>query len=256
MGGVVVEPLEPRVRIPKTAEVVAGTIRRQIVRGELAEGDALPSEAELTARFGISRPTLREALRILESEGLIDISRGARTGAKVRRPRREIVSHHTGLLMQAEGVTLADVYEARVEIFAPAVARLATRRTKADVRRLRRAAEELRALADDPPALLAAAAHFNLTVLELAGNRTLLILAGMLNDIVEFHLRAVARDWVSHPSHAREARRVIAAVEQVIDLVEARQGQEAQAFWRQQMEQSARYSLERYGPKTVVELLG
>ena len=47
------------------AELVADHVRRQIVRGELVEGDALPSEAELMQRFGVSRPTLREAYRVL-----------------------------------------------------------------------------------------------------------------------------------------------------------------------------------------------
>lgn len=55
-------------RVPKAAEHVAAKIRRQIVTGELPEGTALPPEAELVARYGVSRPTLREAFRILESE--------------------------------------------------------------------------------------------------------------------------------------------------------------------------------------------
>src|SRR5947208_16812377 len=62
--------ISERVRVPKTAELVAQVIRSQIVRGELTEGDALPPESQLTGRFGTSRPTLREARRILESESL------------------------------------------------------------------------------------------------------------------------------------------------------------------------------------------
>ena len=49
--------VEP-VRVPKTAELVAGNLRRQIITGELQEGDALPPESELTEHFGVSRPTL------------------------------------------------------------------------------------------------------------------------------------------------------------------------------------------------------
>ena len=55
---------------PKMAEVVARLLRSQVARGELVAGDALPSERDFIDRFGISRPTLREAIRILESEGL------------------------------------------------------------------------------------------------------------------------------------------------------------------------------------------
>src|SRR5258708_26038444 len=60
------------VRSPKTAELVAGTLRRMVVDGQLKDGDFLPNEAELMAHFAVSRPTLREAVRVLESEPLAD----------------------------------------------------------------------------------------------------------------------------------------------------------------------------------------
>ena len=66
------------VRSPKTAELVAGTLRRMVVDGQLKDGDFLPNEAELMAHFGVSRPTLREAVRVLESERLVEVRRGSR----------------------------------------------------------------------------------------------------------------------------------------------------------------------------------
>src|SRR5438094_705925 len=84
----------------RSAVLVAGHIRGQIVRGELEEDDALPSEAALMQRFKISRPTLREAFRILESEGLIDVRRGARGGARVRVPDHDVVARYAGLVLQ------------------------------------------------------------------------------------------------------------------------------------------------------------
>jgi len=82
------------VRIPKAAELVSKELRNQIVRGVLKMGDSLTGEAELMARFGVSRPTLREAIRILESEGLVRISRGARGGASVLSPSINIAARH------------------------------------------------------------------------------------------------------------------------------------------------------------------
>jgi GntR family transcriptional repressor for pyruvate dehydrogenase complex len=248
--------ISERVRVPKTAELVAQVIRSQIVRGELTEGDALPPESELTGRFGISRPTLREALRILESESLITLSRGSRTGAIVHAPSREVAARHTGLLLQAQGVNLADVYEARVAIFAPAARVLAERGGKAHAKALRTKLDELRALQGDPSGFLTGALEFNHAVLELAGNRTLTVLAGVLSDIVALHLATVARDWETQPRHAREAVRVVDAMEHLIELIEAGDGDAAERFWRAQMEQSARYSLDHYGRETVVDLLG
>src|SRR3954462_6580915 len=86
MASVPPEPVPARLRVPKMAELVAGELRRQIVSRDLAGGDALASEADLMTRFGISRPTLREAFRVLESEGLIGVRRGAHGGARGKPP--------------------------------------------------------------------------------------------------------------------------------------------------------------------------
>jgi DNA-binding FadR family transcriptional regulator len=74
------------VRVPKTAELVATEIRNAILAGSLRPGDRLPPENALMSTFGVSRPSLREALRLLEAEELLDIRRGAQGGAVVRRP--------------------------------------------------------------------------------------------------------------------------------------------------------------------------
>src|SRR5215207_10356847 len=101
------------VRSPKTAELVAGTLRRMVVDGQLKDGDFLPHEADLIAHFQVSRPTLREAVRVLESERLVEVRRGSRTGARVRVPGPEIVARPAGLLLALSGTTLADVMTAR-----------------------------------------------------------------------------------------------------------------------------------------------
>jgi DNA-binding FadR family transcriptional regulator len=103
---------EPHLRVPKMAELVSDRLRRQIIRGELSTGDALPSETALMARLGVSRPTLREAFRVLESEGLITIRRGAHGGARVQSPNGEIAGRYAGLLLEFRRTTLADVYNA------------------------------------------------------------------------------------------------------------------------------------------------
>jgi DNA-binding FadR family transcriptional regulator len=70
-GAIAVTAATDAIRVPKAAELVAAPLRRQIITGELSEGDALPSEAALMTQFRISRATLREAFRILESESLM-----------------------------------------------------------------------------------------------------------------------------------------------------------------------------------------
>ena len=75
-----------RVRPQKMADMVAGRIRQMIARGELTDGEWLPTEPELMERFGVSRPTLREAFRLLESDSLVTIRRVPPGGARVTVP--------------------------------------------------------------------------------------------------------------------------------------------------------------------------
>src|ERR1700737_3860241 len=91
------------VRVPKAGEMVAAQLRRQIVLGQLKEGDQLPSESVLMEQFGVSRPTLREAFRILEAEGAITVRRGVRGGARVQVPDTNGAAPHIGLPLQDRG---------------------------------------------------------------------------------------------------------------------------------------------------------
>src|SRR5699024_457952 len=75
-----------RLRWRRLAETVADQIRGRILAGELAEGDVLPKESELRRQYPVNVQSLREALRILESEGLVRVRRGNRGGAVVHRP--------------------------------------------------------------------------------------------------------------------------------------------------------------------------
>jgi len=112
-------------REPKMADRVATVLRRMFIRGEITEGTMLPPESELMERFGVSRPTLREAFRVLESESLIQVQRGVRGGARVTRPRRETLARYAGLILEYEGVRVKDVYDARVTLEVPMVEQLA-----------------------------------------------------------------------------------------------------------------------------------
>ena len=102
---------------------IADELRRLIISGELDEGDSLGHEPELIERFGVSRPSLREALRILEAEGLISVVRGVQGGVRVHRPDQRLTARTAALVLQARNVSLADVFEART-IIEPAAVRL------------------------------------------------------------------------------------------------------------------------------------
>ena len=103
-------------RVPKTAEVIARFIRRQIQDQRLRPGDALPSETELREQFAVSRPTLREALRILEAQQLVRVARGATGGARYCLPEIGMVAEHTGIYLEAHRATQRDLTEARLTV--------------------------------------------------------------------------------------------------------------------------------------------
>lgn len=214
------------VRVPKTAELVAGHIRRRIVLGELREGDALPPEAALMTEFTISRPTLREAFRILEAEGLITVRRGARGGARVQEPSVDVGARYAGLVLQHRGATLSDVLDARVIVEAPAAGMLAARRDRA------RSAETLRVrLADaemDQPAHFH---EFNALVVELTGNQTLVLLTAMLEHISVAATMNFIR-FTDPAEDERLSRRAHRSRLKLIDLIAAGDAKGAEDHWR------------------------
>jgi len=222
------------VRIPKTAEVVANQIRQRIVRGELKEGDALPQETELTLQFKSSRPTLREALRILESDGLLDISRGTRRGALIKRPDIKIAARHASLVLQVDNVSLDDVYSTLSVIEPAAVRIVAERATKAQVALLRNHIKEMHACLDDDRAYGAALAAFHRALVDLAGLRSLTVLVDMLAKVIEGYILTVQKSSTidSHPAKVKAMK----PKEKLITLIEAHSAQEAEKLWRNYLE--------------------
>jgi len=223
------------IRVPKTAEVVAGHIRRRIILGELREGDFLPPEAAVMGALGISRPTLREAFRILEAENLISVVRGARTGARVHEPRVETIARYAGYALQAQGTTIADIYDARLAIEPYIVRRLAKSHSPADISRLRGEADRLSALTNEGRYVecMIALAEFHRLLADLGGNRTLLFITRMLQNVVAKH----QLDYFRARALAREEQRVrmlwaIKSFHKLIDLIEAGHAEQAEAHWR------------------------
>jgi GntR family transcriptional repressor for pyruvate dehydrogenase complex len=126
-------------QVPKASDVLADDLRERILRFEFLEGTALPPERELVAQTRMSRTTVREALRILEVQGLVQIRTGRTGGAFVKRPGEESIASTVSLLIRGRQVRLAALLETR-EAVEPACAQLAAKyRTDADLEALERA---------------------------------------------------------------------------------------------------------------------
>jgi DNA-binding FadR family transcriptional regulator len=233
------------VAAPKSADLIAAQIRRQIVQGILNEGDALPPEAELMAQFQVSRPTLREALRILEAESLITVRRGSRGGVRITKPDFSVAVRYIGLLLQMTGTTVEDVYEARTVLETAAVAMLARRRTKKDIADMRRQIESLQQMAAgsdqqdlDLDAWAAEIYRFHDLILERAGNKTIAVQGLILREVVITHMGLLMSRAVWTEDYASRMRKMIRSFSNLVDLVEAGEAAAAEAHWRTYMKVS------------------
>ena len=168
------------------AELVALNLRRRIIGGDLPDGAELPREAELLEEFGVSRPSLREALRILETEGLIRIRRGKIGGGVIQRPTAQSTAYHLGLTLQSRGATLRDLAQARA-VLEPACVGFAA---GLDARSRKKLGERLTQLIDDSEATVGQsyeftekALEFHAAIVDECGNTTVALLAGSLEAV-------------------------------------------------------------------------
>src|SRR4051794_22513142 len=232
---------------------IADELRAMIVSGKLSEGESLGREPELVERFGVSRPSLREALRILEAEGLITVVRGVYGGVVVHEPNHRMTARTASLVLRARNVSLADVSEARALIEPLAAKAIASKRGR------RAAVAELNLLIDkeeesieDPESFGVANAEFHERLVSLGGNQTLAIVIEMLNEVVVSAVAAVSKaDDVGSLSTRRRGLR---SQRRLLELIEAGDAAGAEEHWRAHMAVVGRVMLGQKAA-TVVDLL-
>lgn len=187
-------------RIRPAYRQVADELRAQIVGNVLAAGERLPNEADLGRAFGVSRSTVREALRVLASQHLIETTRGVQGGSFVASPDPsrvvEDIGGALGVLVMTPQLRLHDLLEARL-LLEPSAARLAAQRADAEtVRAIRGAAGATRDMRD--PSGFVGHLDFHTTVLMATGNLMLTMMGQPVNDVLRTRLRRVgveAAEW-------------------------------------------------------------
>ena len=202
----------------------------------------------------MSRPSLREALRILEAEGLITVVRGVYGGVIVHEPNQRMTARTASLVLRARNVSLADVFEARALIEPLAAKAIASRRSR------RAAVAELGALIDkeeasieDPESFGVANAEFHERLVSLGGNQTLAIVTEMLAEIVVRAVAAVSRaDDVTSSLSTR--RRGLRSQRRMLEMIGSGDATGAEEHWRAHMAVVGRVMLGQKA-STVVELL-
>jgi DNA-binding FadR family transcriptional regulator len=233
---------------------IADELRALIVSGELTEGDSLGHEPDLVERFGVSRPSLREALRILETEGLITVVRGVRGGVIVHEPGQRMTARTASLVLRSRNVSLADVFKARSLLEPLAVKSIAASSDRsAAVVELRALIDQEEASIDDPDQFGVANAAFHDRLVSLGGNQTLSIVTEMLEEIVVRAVTAVSKaDGVLGSLSTR--RRGLRSQLRLVELVEAGDAVAAEQHWQSHMAVVGRVMLGQQAAD-VVDLL-
>ncbi|GAB2482960.1 FadR/GntR family transcriptional regulator [Jatrophihabitans fulvus] len=219
-------------RIPKLAEVVAAELRGRILSGELEPGESLLSEATLMEEYDVSRPTLREALRLLESQNLVTVRRGSHRGPIVSHPSSDVPARAVAIQLQLRRATLDDVYEFRM-IYEPTAARWAAEKAGPDgVAELREVLVAEEAALGDTAAFAEAAWRFHSVLAKLSGNATMAIVTESLQHISAQH---AARSMSRTPDRREWQQESLKVHRRLVDLIEKGDGAAAARFWTKHM---------------------
>jgi DNA-binding FadR family transcriptional regulator len=234
------------------AELVAAELRQKILRGELQPGESLTPESQLIEEYDVSRPTLREALRLLESQELITVRQGSHRGPVVSTPSSDLTARSLSILLQVRRATLSDVYAFRA-VFEPVAARqAAANATAADVQALRELLEQESAAWKDAEEFARVAWHFHSELVRLSGNVTMAVGAETLELISRRHAQAAAGQW---DDGDRQRERAYRAHAKLVDLIEQRKVDEAERFWAEHMAAAGKRLSGRSEPSSIIELL-
>jgi DNA-binding FadR family transcriptional regulator len=199
-------------------EAILAQFQRKILQGELVPGDRLPSEREMMETFGVSRPTVREALRVAESLGLVAVRHGDPGGPRVLGMPSVGVSRVLDGLLSAERTSVAELLETRMVLEGTA-ARLAAAQPAAELGPLEEAYSAMEH-ASDFARFVEADALFHRRVAEVGGNRLLVVILTALRDPI---VRLITTG-LSGDSEAAARAKILRAHREIVKAIRSREG--------------------------------
>jgi len=197
------------------AQQVAQELLARIAESKLQPGQTFATEAELLQQFDVSRPTLREGVRILEAQGVLQQRPGPGGGLIVARPSLEMLAQSLSIFLRFNDVPFVTVLQAR-EVIEPALAaEAATDGTDEDFREMGESIERMKALGDDQAAFIAENRVFHGIVARASGNKVLETFWGTISLLAHGEHHGV-RYTVGNRQH------VIAAHQRILDACRRR----------------------------------
>jgi DNA-binding FadR family transcriptional regulator len=232
-----------QLRQPRLAELVASRLRNEILSGRLTEGDSLPRQEDLLADFKVSPPAVREALRILETEGLISVRRGNVGGAIVHLPTARGVAYMMSLVLQVQQTSLDDV-GAAIRDLEPMCAALCSRRPDRGehvVPILSALIAEQVDVIGDAIAYNRVARRFHETIVEQCGNETMILVIGGLESVWSAHEHHVYQ--VTPEPNAAVRRSALRAHEKLLEAIAAGNADTATQIARRHLEATQAFTM-------------
>ncbi len=164
---------------------MANGLRARILAGEFASGETLPRQEDLVAEYRVSLPSVREALRVLETEGLITVQRGKIGGSIVHVPQSAKVAYMLGLVLESRQVDVDEVVFAisQIEPLCARACALRPDRARAVVPALERLHDAAVAAVDDAPRFARLARQFHEELVARCGNEPFIVLVGALESL-------------------------------------------------------------------------
>lgn len=201
------------VNVGRASEDVVRQIKGAIHAGKLRPNDGLPSERELSERFGVSRVTIRDALRTLEATGLVEIRVGARGGAFVTVPQPEYVGEGLANMLLLSSSSPEDVTEARMIFELGAIRLLCERRTEEDLAALEEICGRAEAALESGDFDVRLSAEFHVRLATCAHNTAIeLILHSFQGPLLRSLERARDVDPMMGKQGAKEHRELVEAL--------------------------------------------
>jgi GntR family transcriptional regulator, transcriptional repressor for pyruvate dehydrogenase complex len=173
-----------RVTAPKASDMLAAQLRERIRSGDWGEGVALPTERDLASQSGLSRASVREALRMLEVDGLVEIRPGRNGGARVRRPAGEGLTRHLELFIWGQNIGFEHLHDVREALEALGAHGAARSRTDRDIEELVVKTEAVERAADDLGRYLDANLEWHLALVRASHNPLLVSFMEVLANAI------------------------------------------------------------------------
>ncbi|WP_411816354.1 FadR/GntR family transcriptional regulator [Hyphococcus sp. DH-69] len=198
-----------QIKQPRIAEIIADALRQKILSGELEDGGMLPKQDELENEYAVSPPSIREALRILETEGLLTVQRGKIGGAVVHRPRPKKAAYMLALVMQSRSIDLQDLVDAMRQLEPACAAACADRKDRHQtvLPKLRAVLDLANEFIEDAHTFIGLARQFHIEIVAHCGNETMSIVVGALEQIWSAQVDLLGRSQSQHGSFANLATR-------------------------------------------------